>query len=99
MLEKGNDSKIKKGDQVAVIYSGMLFDGSIFESTTREKPYKLKAGEGEAVEGFDTGIAALGFGDKARLFIPAHLAYGANGAGEKVPPFSNLIFEVEVFKP
>lgn len=96
MLQKGSGAKIKAGDSVAVAYKGMLDNNTVFETTTPTAPFVLVVGEGRAVEGFDSGIMALSFGDKARIYIPAKLAYGANGAGDKIKPFSNLIFEVEV---
>lgn len=96
VLQKGNGAKINAGDSVAITYKGMLENKEVFETTTQEMPFVFVVGEGRAVEGFDTGIMALAFGDKARLYIPSQMAYGAKGAGEKIKPFSNLIFEVEV---
>ena len=98
ILEKGSGSKIKQGDSVAVVYKGMLANATVFEETTASQPFVFRAGEHEAVEGFDTGIASLTYGDRARIYVPAKLAYGANNAGENIPPFSNLIFEVVVSK-
>jgi FKBP-type peptidyl-prolyl cis-trans isomerase FkpA len=99
LLVPGKDVSINKGDSVAIAYKGMLANGKVFETTTRSQPYIIRAAEGFTVTGFDIGIASLGFGDKARIYIPAKHAYGANKAGPDVPAFSNLVFEVEVFRP
>lgn len=96
MLQKGSGAKIKSGDSVAVVYKGMLANGSVFESTTHAKPFTLRPGQDDAVEGFDSGIASLSFGDKAKIYIPSKLAYGPNPAGGKIPVFANLIFEVQI---
>ncbi len=96
MIQKGNGGKIKQADSVAVVYKGKLTDGTLFEETSHEKPFVLKAGVGESVEGFDKGIASLSFGDKAIIYIPTKLAYGASKGADNIPAFSNLIFEVEV---
>ena len=48
------------------------------------------------IPGFIEGLEKLSFGDKAVLFIPSHLAYGAQGAGGVIPPNANIIFEVEL---
>jgi FKBP-type peptidyl-prolyl cis-trans isomerase len=96
MLQKGNGAKITKGDSVAVIYKGTLVNGTLFDSNTSQTPYVIMASMGGAVEGFDSGVASLSFGDKAKIFIPSKLGYGAQGSGDRIPPFSNLIFEVEV---
>ena len=99
ITEKGKGPKIRKGDSLAVVYTGLLSNGREFERTTSQKPFLLRAGMQEAVEGFDSGIASLSYGDKAEIYIPAKLAYGAGGAGSKVPPFANLIFKVAVASP
>ena len=96
IIEKGKGAKIVKGDTVAVTYKGMLIDGTPFDSNTPQTPYMIKVGFGGSVEGFDSGIASLSFGDKAKLFIPSNLGYGAQGKGDRIPPFTNLVFEVQV---
>jgi len=60
------------------------------------EPIKARVGETDAmIEGFKEGLRLLKEGDKATLFLPYALAYGANG-GQGVPPNSDLIFEVEI---
>ncbi len=98
-VESGKGPAIRKMDSVHVVYRGRLDNGIEFESTTFKKPFALHASNFEAVEGFDAGIAALSYGDSALLYLPSKLAYGAGGAGNKVPPFANLVFEVRVLRP
>jgi FKBP-type peptidyl-prolyl cis-trans isomerase len=98
VIEEGSDGAIKKGDPVAVIYKGMLIDGTVFETTDKKSPFLLKAGEGESVDGLDSAISSLIAGSKARVFIPAKMAYGPNKVRDKIPAFSNLIFELEVIR-
>lgn len=75
---------------VLVNYSGRLPDGTVFDS-----------GQGavffvnQLVPGFTQGLMQMRSGGRYRLFIPADLAYGANGAGP-IPPNSDLVFEVEL---
>lgn len=95
-IEMGAGPKIKKNDSINVVYRGKLQNGKEFEVTTAKKPFGLHAGNFESVEGFDTGISALSYGDSAIIYIPTKLAYAAGGAGKTVPPFSNLIFEVRI---
>lgn len=98
LLQKGSDERIQKGDSVAILYKGMLANGTFFDEATSKKPFLIRAGELETIEGFDSGIASLNYGDKAKIFIPAKLAYGSNPIGKVIPPFSNLVFEVTVNK-
>lgn len=99
ITEPGSGGKIKQGQEVGVIFQGKLMNGTIFDASTAENPFLLHAGTREAVEGFDDAIASLSIGDKATLYIPAHLAFGAKKAGEYIPAFSNLIFTVEIINP
>ena len=48
------------------------------------------------IPGFIEGLEKLSYGEKAILFIPSHLAYGAGGAGDVIPPNANIIFEIEL---
>ena len=50
------------------------------------------------IPGFIEGVEKLSLGDKAVLFIPSHLAYGAGGAGDVIPPNANVIFEIELLE-
>jgi cyclophilin family peptidyl-prolyl cis-trans isomerase len=91
---------------------GTLFDTSI-ESVAKTfgkfdqgradanayKPIPFEAGRKDGmIPGFIEGIEKLSFGDKAVIFIPSHLAYGATGAGGVIPPNANIIFEIELLE-
>jgi peptidyl-prolyl cis-trans isomerase A (cyclophilin A) len=91
---------------------GSLFDSSYEEvakaygkfdasraSQNGYSPFPFQAGKKDGlIPGFLEGINTLSFGDKAVLFIPSKLGYGERGAGNIIPPNSNIIFEVELFE-
>ncbi len=52
--------------------------------------------EARVIPGFKEGVQQLKVGDKARIFIPSHLAYGENGAGNVIPPNADLVFDIEI---
>jgi FKBP-type peptidyl-prolyl cis-trans isomerase len=52
--------------------------------------------DAQLIPGFREGLLSMNFGDKIRVFIPAHLGYGSAGRGAAVPPNSNLFFELEI---
>ncbi len=82
---------------VSVHYKGQLLDGTVFDSSyKRKQPIDFAIGVGQVIAGWDEGIQLLQVGDKARLVIPSHLAYGEAGAGDLIPPNSPLKFTVEV---
>jgi len=63
------------------------------------QPIPFQAGKKDGmIPGFIEGLEKLSFGDKAILFIPSHLAYGAGGAGDVIPPNANIIFEIELME-
>lgn len=62
------------------------------------KPLKVEAGKYPFIAGFTEGLNAIKFGDKATLFIPSNIGYGARGAGGVIPPNANLIFEIELLE-
>ena len=62
-------------------------------------PIPFQAGRKDGmIPGFIEGIEQLSYGDKAILFIPSNLAYGAQGAGGVIPPNANIVFEIELFE-
>ena len=99
ITQHGNGKKPQAGQKVAVHYTGMLLDKSVFDSSySRRQPLNFTVGVGQVIEGWDEGILLLHEGDKARLIIPSDLAYGASGAGGVIPPHAPLIFDVELVK-
>lgn len=97
VLQKGNGAKATKGKNISVHYKGQLTDGTVFDSSyQRKQPIDFQVGVGQVIKGWDEGLQLLQVGDKARLVIPSHLAYGSQGAGGVIPPDATLIFDVEL---
>lgn len=97
ILQNGEGKKATKGSKVSVHYKGQLLDGTVFDSSyKRKQPIDFQIGVGQVISGWDEGIQLLKVGDKARLVIPSHLAYGESGAGGVIPPNATLIFDVEL---
>ncbi len=94
--KEGSGPKPKKGDRVKVHYTGTLLDGTKFDSSVdRGEPFVFNIG-GRVIGGWNEGIAMLNVGSKAKLIIPSSLGYGERGAGKNIPPFTPLIFDVEL---
>lgn len=53
---------------------------------SRDKPFKFKIGEGKVIQGWEKGLLGMRKGGKRLLAIPAALAYGATGGGDRIPP-------------
>ncbi len=96
-LKKGNGRKVKIGDKLKVNYKGMLMDGSVFDSSyDRKEAYTFVLGKGDVIQGWEEGFSYMQYGGRAKLIIPSYLAYGKKGYGSIIPPYSTLIFEVEL---
>lgn len=97
MTVEGNGEKPEVGQVVKVHYTGKLLDGTVFDSSMdREQPIEIPIGVGQVIPGWDEGIMMMSKGEKGVLYIPYYLAYGDRQAGDKIMPYSNLMFEVEL---
>ena len=97
VLREGNGRKPKATDQVKCHYEGMLVDGTLFDSSIqRGEPATFPLNG--VIAGWTEGLQLMQEGAKYRFFIPYHLGYGERGAGGSIPPFSALVFEVELLE-
>jgi peptidyl-prolyl cis-trans isomerase A (cyclophilin A) len=97
IINQGDGVQAEKGKTVSVHYKGMLPNGKVFDSSyDRKQPIDFALGMGQVIAGWDEGIQLLKVGDKARLVVPSHMAYGSAGAGGVIPPNATLVFDVEL---
>ncbi|MGM9837705.1 MAG: FKBP-type peptidyl-prolyl cis-trans isomerase [Paludibacteraceae bacterium] len=95
VLEATIGQKPKATDKVKVHYEGTLTDGTVFDSSyKRGEP--ITFGLNQVISGWTEGLQLMSIGSKYKLYIPYQLGYGAQGAGGSIPPYSALIFTVEL---
>lgn len=97
VITEGTGKKPSATDRVQCHYEGTLIDGTVFDSSIRRGEPAV-FGVNQVIRGWVEALQLMQEGAKWRLFIPQDMAYGANGAGEMIPPYSALIFEVELIK-
>ena len=107
-LIAGKGDPIKKGDNAVVFYVGKLTNGTIFDSNMEDDgkytpkedkdPFSFTVGIGSVIKGWDEGLVGAKEGTVRKINIPWTMAYGAEGSGNKIPPKSDLIFTVKVYK-
>lgn len=97
VIKEGEGRKPKATDSVKCHYEGFLTDGTLFDSSVqRGEPAVF--GLQQVIAGWAEGLQLMSEGAKYRFFIPYMLGYGESGAGQSIPPYSALIFDVELIK-
>ncbi len=97
ILQEGTGRNPKATDKVRCHYEGRLLNGEVFDSSyKRGEPADF--GLNQVITGWTEGVQLMKEGSKFRFFIPYLLAYGERGAGSQIPPYSTLIFDVELIK-
>ena len=97
IVKEGNGPKPTESDVVKVHYHGTLLDGTVFDSSVeRKEPATFNVNR--VIKGWTEVLQLMPTGSKWIVYIPYDLAYGARGGGEKIKPFSTLIFEVELLE-
>lgn len=97
VLKEGSGESPAATDKVTVHYKGMLTDGTVFDSSV-ERGEPVTFGVNQVIPGWTEALQLMQEGDKWELYIPYPLAYGERGAGAQIPPFSTLVFEVELLE-
>lgn len=97
IITEGDGAIPKATDRVQVHYTGQLIDGTVFDSSVqRGQPAEFPVNG--VIQGWVEALQLMPEGSKWRLYIPQELAYGAQGAGASIAPYSTLIFDVELLK-
>lgn len=97
VLREGNGRKPSATDEVECHYEGTLINGQVFDSSYR-RGETATFGLNQVIKGWTEGLQLMQEGAKYRFFIPYNLAYGEQGAGQAIPPYAALIFDVELIK-
>lgn len=97
VIKEGNGAKPLATDRVKCHYEGTLPNGTIFDSSYKRGEPTVFPLNG-VIAGWTEGVQLMNEGAKYRFFIPYHLAYGERGAGQAIPPYAALVFDVELIE-
>ncbi len=97
VLREGDGKRPEATSTVVCHYEGFLTTGQVFDSSySRKDPATFALNQ--VIAGWTEGLQLMTEGSKYRLFIPYTLGYGERGAGKQIPPYSALVFDVELIK-
>jgi FKBP-type peptidyl-prolyl cis-trans isomerase FklB len=97
VIKSGNGtSPVSPQDTVTVYYKGMLINGTVFDQTKPDQPAAFPAGA--LIPGWVEALKLMKAGDTWELAIPPELGYGADGAGDAIPPNQALVFTMTLVK-
>jgi len=94
VIKMGTGEKPTAANTVRVHYAGSLMDGTEFDSSLKGEPIEFPLAN--VISGWTEALQLMPVGSKFRIWLPAELAYGANGAGDVIKPYSSLVFDVEL---
>lgn len=95
-LKCGKGAEAEGGMALSVHYVGRSEDGTVFDSSRRDEPFRFLLGAGQVIEGWDEGLDGMFVGGERELRIPPELAFGPEGAPPSIPAAETLIFNVEL---
>ncbi|MDU9411145.1 FKBP-type peptidyl-prolyl cis-trans isomerase [Pseudomonas sp. zfem005] len=93
-LRAGSGAKPGAHSQVRVNYRGQLADGSVFDASDKPQWFRLDS----VIAGWRSALQEMPVGAKWHLVIPSSQAYGEEGAGDLIPPYAPLVFDLELLE-
>lgn len=99
VLHEGVGKPIEMGEVAVVHYSGMLLDGTKFDSSMdRGEPFLFILGAGNVIQGWEQGVLGMKVNEKRELILKPEMAYGEVSIGEIIPSNATLIFEIDLLE-
>ncbi|XP_078272897.1 peptidyl-prolyl cis-trans isomerase FKBP4-like [Rhinoraja longicauda] len=97
--EGTGDETPMTGDKVSVHYTGVLLDGTKFDSSRdRDEYFTFDLGKGQVIKAWDIAVATMKIGEICQIICKPEYAYGSAGSPPKIQPDATLVFEIELFE-
>ncbi len=98
LVESGNGPEARRGQTAVLAYTLRLITGDVIYSSEKDGLKSFVIGHGGVESGLEEAVLLMKQGDKARVIIPSHLAFGLLGDDKKIPPRATLIYELELIE-
>ena len=95
-VSPGKGPKLMAGQTIRCHLTGKLIDGQEFESTLGRDPEVITVGSPELIDGLNEALLMMSPGGKAKVILPSSIGFGESDISSPIPPFSTLIFELNV---
>jgi FKBP-type peptidyl-prolyl cis-trans isomerase FkpA len=93
----GSGAAATEGKTVSIEYTGKFLDGRVFDTSVgKGQPLEFQIGKNGMIKGFEQGVKMMKVGGKANIIMPSALAYGAQGMQGGIPPYTPIMFEIEL---
>jgi FKBP-type peptidyl-prolyl cis-trans isomerase FkpA len=98
VYKQGNGQQVQRERRVRINYEVRLITGDLVYSSKESGPKEFIVGSGGVESGLEEAILLFKVGDKAKLILPSHLAWGLIGDQDRIPPKSTLLYDIEVLE-
>jgi len=98
IYKKTKGNKPKKGEIAIINYVVKLITGDLCYSSKEDGPLEILIGKNTEISGLEEAVLLLHEGEKAKLIVHSHLAYGLLGNEKKIPKRATLIYDIELIK-
>ena len=96
IYHQGTGLRAENGVQVMISYNVRLLTGDLIYSSEKDGVYEFVIGKSTAESGLEEGVLLMRVGDKAKLIIPSHLAFGLLGDQNRIPKRATLVYDLEL---
>jgi FKBP-type peptidyl-prolyl cis-trans isomerase len=98
IYERNDASRVQVGERVSIKYEVSLIDGTVCYTSERDGSKEFILGRSQEISGLEQGLFMMGKGEKARLIIPPHLAYGLIGDEKRIPARAIIVYQLELLE-
>ncbi|MBW6460166.1 MAG: FKBP-type peptidyl-prolyl cis-trans isomerase [Bacteroidales bacterium] len=98
ITKSGSGAMTESGRRVELDYSLTLLNGDTVYTSAMDGPLVFQVGKGQVITGLEEAILLLRVGDKAKIIVPSHLAFGLIGDQDKIHHKASLVYDVELVR-
>ena len=95
-VSEGTGATVQPGATITAHYTGALCKSGIIFQSSHDFGKAITFGLDQVIKGWTNGVPGMKVGGMRRLIIPSEMAYGSARAASNIPPYSDLVFDIEL---